>query len=205
MALARHLHVSTAVATACTCGVSIALSTAGGAIPPPPVPRGLIEASNSIGKITPILSGVWRAPDPTFAGGKAELRVGHFGASPGYLLVGRIVRIPQGNNGALGNVQINHLWALTYSSTCHGFEMISIDQLGKEAGPVGGCSSAFPITLSDGSATFQYVDGNNGQHVRVSVNNHTWREIREGAPRAGRELTFEKVGSSADWGTAPRI
>lgn len=176
-------------------------STAGLAIPPPPVPPGRIEASVNIANVAGVLEGAWLGRERGPGNHELELRVGHFGDSvTTYILIGRIVHVPQGVTGAT-DLRISYVSALVYAAACHGFEIVSLDRLGDAR--TGGCNNSFPIRLApDGSVNFEYSDGNS-QRVRVAVNNREWRESRTsqvGTQVFDSGFVAKRIGGRVEWG-----
>jgi hypothetical protein len=181
-------------------------SSGGGAVPPPPVPTGRIEAANNIATVATVLQGAWRGTEGGPGNHPMELRVGQFGNSANYLLIGRIVHIPQGQTGAR-DLQISYLSVLTYSVRCHAFQMISLDRLGNTQHASNDCTETFPIARhANGSLDFEYVDAS-GRRVRVHVKDRGWREarIQDGNGSVGRESGFiaTKVADHVTWGISP--
>jgi hypothetical protein len=181
--------------------IDLAASTEVGAIAPPPVPKAWTEASSNISRIAPALIGDWSADDPA-RGWQTELRIGRFGNSANpYLLIGRVVHIPQGQSGALGEIQVYGLSVLTYLSPCHAFAMLSLDQLAHEGTGID-CATAFPIDVrSDGSPAFSYMDGPN--RIDVTVDGKAWRETTNYPSHLHlqpRKLELQKSDEAVSWG-----
>lgn len=180
------------------------LSSGAWAVPPPPVPQGRIASSLNIERVAAILEGVWRGKENGHENRSLELRVGHFGQPvSSYILIGRIVHIPQGRTGA-SDLRISYLSALFYSVPCHAFQLISLDRIGEAHKSLNDCDTAFPIIVNqNGSVSFEYLDPSTNEHVRVSVSDREWRERRSLSVRSQSLVSgfvAQKIGGEAEWG-----
>lgn len=186
-------------------GTIVLFASAGRAVPPPPVPSGRMEASSSLARVATILNGAWRGQESGTTNRVTELKVGRFGPEANYLLIGRVVHIPQGDP-VRTDVQVYSLSALVYSVSCKAFEMISLDRVGENPRTGSNCVRAFPIiTKADGSLTFEYLDPND-ERVAVRVDSRSWRETIITTPSLQRYaggFTVERVARDFSWGYVP--